>query len=309
MSERYQSIKKRIFEIVSKAEDGDRISSIFDWTIMALIALSVVSIVLESFAGIYSAYKTVFQAFEIFTVVVFSMEYLLRIWTSDLLFPESKHPRLKYIFSWMALIDLLAILPFYLPFFAADLRFLRMMRLFRLFRLLRVFKLGRYFDALQIIFKVIRTSGPQLVMSVVICIFVMLFSAIVMYTVENPEQPEAFPNVIASLWWAICTLTTVGYGDVYPVTAIGKIFASVISLVGIGIIAIPTGIIAAGFNQVISKKSGEENDEPAVIMENVIQKMDEKELVALQVEIASRLKEYGYCTTIKIDGEQASLKN
>ena len=155
----------------------------------------------------------------------------------------------------MAIIDLLAVLPFYLPFFTADLRFLRMVRLFRLFRLLRVFKLGRYFDALQIIVQVLRESAAQLVISVVLCLFVMLFSAIVMYTVENPVQPEQFPNVIASLWWAICTLTTVGYGDVYPVTAIGRFFAAVISLVGIGIIAIPTGIIAGGFsNAIVGKK-------------------------------------------------------
>lgn len=213
MAGNVKAIKKRVFEIISKAENGDRASKIFDWSIMILIALSIISIILESFASIYDKYHPVFQVFEIITVVVFTIEYLLRIWTADLLFPEAKHPHLKYIFSFMAIIDLLAILPFYLPFISADLRFLRMMRLFRLFRLLRVFKLGRYFDALQVIVKVIRTSGPQLIMSVVICFFVMLFSAIIMYTVENPVQPEQFPNVISALWWAICTLTTVGYGD------------------------------------------------------------------------------------------------
>ena len=208
------------------------------------------------------------------------------------MFPEANHPRLKYVFSFMALIDLLAILPFYLPFFSADLRFLRMMRLFRLFRLLRVFKLGRYLDALHVIVKVIRTSGPQLIMSVVICFFVMLFSAIVMYTVENPEQPEQFPNVISSLWWAICTLTTVGYGDVYPITAVGKFFASVISLVGIGIIAIPTGIIAAGFNQVITgEKDGTERKQSET---TAVESMNEEELLALQARIVKRLSDNGY---------------
>ena len=152
----------------------------------------------------------------------------------------------------MAIMDLMAILPFYLPFISADLRFLRMIRLFRLFRLLRIFKLGRYFTALQIIVHVLKESAAQLIISVVICMFVMLFSAIIMYTVENPVQPEQFPNVIASLWWAICTLTTVGYGDVYPITTVGRFFAAVISLVGIGIIAIPTGIIAGGFSNAIS---------------------------------------------------------
>lgn len=223
----------------------------------------------------------------------FTIEYLLRIWTADLLFSESKRPRLKYIFSFMAIIDLLAILPFYLPFISADLRFLRMMRLFRLFRLLRVFKLGRYFEALQIIVKVIKTSGPQLVMSVVICFFVMLFSAIIMYTVENPVQPEQFPNVISSLWWAICTLTTVGYGDVYPITHVGRFFASLISLVGIGIIAIPTGIIAAGFNQVITReKEDTVNKNPQE--RDVIEEMNHDELLALQARIVKKLSDDGY---------------
>ena len=289
---RYKLLKKRVFEIISKAEDGDTASKVFDWTIMALIALSILSIILESFASIYGKYRSVFQVFEVITVVVFTAEYLLRIWTADLLFPEEKHPRIKYIFSFMALIDLLAILPFYVPFISADLRFLRMMRLFRLFRLLRVFKLGRYIEALQIIVKVIRTSGPQLIMSVVICFFVMLFSAIIMYTVENPVQPEQFPNVISSLWWAICTLTTVGYGDVYPVTHIGRFFASIISLVGIGIIAIPTGIIAAGFSQVISKDEAASNEKSAVASD--LEQMSEEELLVLHAKTTKILKDRGY---------------
>ena len=185
----YQSIKKRVFEIISKAEDGDRVSAVFDWCIMGLIALSVLTIILESFASIYDHWHPVFHVLEVITVVVFTVEYILRIWTADLLYPDSKHPRLKYCFSFMAIIDLLAIVHLYLPvFFAADLRFLRMMRLFRLFRLLRVFKLGRYFEAFQVIVRVIRESGPQLVMSVAICFFVILFSAIVMYTVERTRS-------------------------------------------------------------------------------------------------------------------------
>ena len=132
-----------------------------------------------------------------------------------------------------------------------------MFRLLRIARVLRVFKLGRYVDALHIIVKVISNSASQLIMSIVICFFVMLFSSIIMYTVENPVQPEQFPDIISSLWWAICTLTTVGYGDVYPITAAGKFFAAIISIVGIGIIAIPTGIISAGFTSLIGKDKEE----------------------------------------------------
>lgn len=296
---KYSAIKRRTFEIISKAESGDRVSSIFDWSIMILIALSILTIILDSFQSIHERCQTLFQAFEIITVIVFTIEYILRIWTADLLYPESKHPRLKYCFSFMAIIDLLAILPFYLPFISADLRFLRMMRLFRLFRLLRVLKLGRYFDALQVIVKVIRTSGPQLIMSVVICFFVMLFSAIIMYEVENPVQPEQFPNVLSSLWWAICTLTTVGYGDVYPITAVGRFFASIISLVGIGIIAIPTGIIAAGFNQVINKEQDKDN----------VEAMTDDDLLVLQGKLNKQLTERGYTPIISQKAESHKEAN
>lgn len=298
---KYMRIKKRVFEIISKAEKGDFASAVFDWSIMLLIALSIISIVLESFSIINERYHDAFHLFETVTVIVFSIEYMLRIWTADMLYPEAKHPRIKYIFSFMAIIDLLAILPFYLPFVSADLRFLRMMRLFRLFRLLRVFKLGRYFDALQIIVKVIRTSAPQLVMSVVLCFFVMLFSAIIMYTVENPVQPEQFPNVISSLWWAICTLTTVGYGDVYPITHIGRLFASVISMVGIGIIAIPTGIIAAGFNQVISKDT--KNPDSKGMIEN-IENYNEDDLLILHARLSKEIKKYGYSSSLVSNDEK-----
>lgn len=248
-------MKKRAFEIISRADDGDWASKVFDGFIMVLIALSVLSIVLESFQDLAQKYEAVFSSFEAFSVTVFAAEYLLRIWTADLLFPSSRHPRLRYVFSFMAIVDLVAILPFFLPFVSADMRFLRMFRFLRIARLLRIFKLGRYVDALHTIGDVIAQSASQLIMSIVICFFVMLFSSILMYTVENPVQPEQFPNILASLWWAICTLTTVGYGDVYPITAAGKFFASIISLVGIGIIAIPTGIISAGFTSLINEKN------------------------------------------------------
>ncbi len=253
--------KEKIFDIISKDDGDNKASRTFDLLIMGLILLSIVSIVLESFDSLSSRYHSVFSAFEVFTVAVFTVEYILRIWTADLLYPEAKRPRLKYVFSFMAVIDLLAILPFYLPFLSADFHILRMMRLLRLFRLLRVFKLGRYVEALQTVVQVIRSSASRLVIAMILCFFVMLFSAIIMYAVENPVQPERFPNVIASLWWAICTLTTVGYGDVYPITAVGRFFAAVISLVGIGIIAIPTGIIAAGFTTALNKDRDGESEE------------------------------------------------
>jgi len=255
-------LKNRAFQIINKAEEGDRASRAFDIGIIALIALSVLSIVLQSFDALALRFQNGFAIFEAFTVAVFSLEYLARIWTADLLYPQAKHPRLRYVFSFMALVDLLAILPFYVPFISIDLRFLRLLRLFRLTRLLRLFKLGRYLDSLQMIADVMKKSARQLIAAMGACLLILLLSAILMYSLEKPVQPDAFPNIMAALWWAVCTLTTVGYGDVFPITAAGKLLASLISIVGIGIVAIPTGIISAGFTQAMSSRRKEPANAP-----------------------------------------------
>ncbi len=257
----YRQIKEKAAALLVKEDGGSRIGLIVDWAIMSMIFLSVLAIILESFSSLAVRYYTFFRGFETFTVLFFSVEYAARIWTADVKYPNARFPRLRYLVSFMALMDLLAILPWYLPFFSADLRFLRFMRLVRLLRLTRVVKLGRYLTALQSIRRVIRLSASRLVAAVVLCLTVMLLSAIVIYTVESPVQPEQFPNVLSSLWWAVMTLTTVGYGDVYPITGVGRFCAGVISLVGIGIIAIPTGIITAGFSTVIPKEEKEEIEE------------------------------------------------
>lgn len=254
----YRQIKEKAADLLVKDDGDSKASLIVDWAIIIMIFLSILAIILESFANLAIRYRTFFRNFETFTVIFFSVEYAARIWTADVMFPNARFPRLRYLFSFMALMDLLAILPWYLPFFSADLRFLRVVRMVRLFRLARVVKLGRHMSALQSIKRVIRLSASRLVAAVGLCLVVMLLSAIVIYTVESTVQPEQFPNVLASLWWAVMTLTTVGYGDVYPVTPIGRLFAGVISLVGIGIIAIPTGIIAAGFSTVMPKEEKEE---------------------------------------------------
>ena len=257
----YRRIKEKTADLLLKHDGESKTSLIIDWAIIIMIILSVVAIILESFPELAIHYYPIFRGFETFTVIFFTVEYVARIWTANCKYPNARFPRLKYLFSFMALMDLLAILPWYLPFFSADLRFLRFLRLVRLFRLTRVAKLGRYMNALQSIKRVIRLSASRLVAAVILCAAVMLLSAIVIYTVESPVQPNQFPNVVASLWWAVMTLTTVGYGDVYPITGIGKFFAGVISLVGIGIIAIPTGIIAAGFTTVMPKEEKEEIEE------------------------------------------------
>ena len=179
--------------------------------------------------------------------MVFSVEYILRFWTADLGLENSSpfYKRLKFSFSTFGLIDLFAILPFYLPFlFPFDLRVLRILRLFRL---LRIFKLGRLSKSLQTITSVLKESKSELSITLFVAFILMILSSTLMYYVENEAQPDKFENIGQSLWWSVATLTTVGYGDIYPITGLGKVLSSVIALIGIGFVALPTGIISSAF--------------------------------------------------------------
>lgn len=252
---KYIAFKKRTYEIIEKAKENDTASRSFDRFIVIMILLNTLSIVLESFNSLYTMYSTQFRVFEIFSVLIFTCEYILRIWTSDLGYPSKKGKIgsvVKYMLSSMALIDMLAILPFYLPMLIPlDLRFLRM---FRVSRFLRVLKINRYTKALSLILSVVKDKKDELIATVFVMGFMIMMSSTIMYYFETEVQPESFPNIVASFWWSIATLTTVGYGDIYPITAMGKFFAGIIAILGIGLVALPTGIISSGFVAVISKK-------------------------------------------------------
>ncbi len=245
------------------------ISRIFELFIISLILLNAIAIVLESFAPLYKAYEIYFFYFELVSVIIFTIEYLLRIVIADLSYPTKSYGRSvwKFIISWNGLIDLLAILPFYLPLFL-DLRFVRTLRMMRLLRLL---KLTRYSKALSLISQVIKETRQELNITIFITIILLFFASTLMYFIENSVQPEAFPNIIATLWWAVATLTTVGYGDVYPITPLGKILSGIIALLGIGIVALPTGIISAAFlNQLselkeLEKQTTEQADKESIV--------------------------------------------
>lgn len=242
----YKKIQSRVFEIIEKGKKGDISSVIFDAIIMTLITLNVASVFIESFSLPENISKYL-KYFEMFSIIIFTLEYALRVWTAPCLYPQktSFKARIKYIFSFMALIDLLAILPFYIPFIITiDLRVLRALRIFRLFRLL---KFNRYTKAMRNVFKVLKIKSVELISSVFIVIVLMLISSALMYSIEGSAQPEAFENAFSGLWWAIATFTTVGYGDIYPITVAGKILGGVVSLLGIGLVAVPTGIISSGF--------------------------------------------------------------
>jgi len=224
---------------------------IFNGFILLLIVGNVVAIVLESVASVYAAHRLFFESFETFSVMVFTLEYLLRLWVcvEETRFYRPVRGRLRYMFSFMAIVDLAAILPFYLSMFTAlDTRFLRVLRL------LRVFKLTRHFHSLEVLIHVIRQEGPVLASAMFILIVLIILASGGMYVVEHDAQPEAFGSIPRAMWWAAVTLTTVGYGDTTPITDAGKMFAVAITILGVGMAAMPAGIIASGFTRELQKR-------------------------------------------------------
>ncbi len=254
------NIKDRIFEIITSPEKPSKASKIFDIFIICLIILNVITVIADTFK-LPAWAGNIMWWIEVVSVVIFTIEYLLRIYVADLLFPElgPVRSRLRYLRSFMAVIDLLAILPFYIPYLIPiDLRVLRMLRIIRL---LRIFKINRYTSALSTIVEVFRRKKHELLSSIAIVTMLMIIAAVLMYNIENEAQPDSFENAFAALWWAVATLTTVGYGDIYPVTVLGKILSAVIALLGIGLVAVPTGIISSGFVESMEEKKNKKENE------------------------------------------------
>lgn len=224
---------------------------------MILIVLNVIAIIFETIPEIYEPLQRFLTIFEIVSVIIFSIEYILRIYVSDLTHPSSSRIKsaFKFIFSAYGLIDLLAIIPFYLPFLTkVDLRFLRILRLMRFMRIL---KINRYNNSLNLIWTVFKEKKAELAITGFITLLILIIASFLMYYIEGQAQPDKFPNIIASFWWAIATLTTVGYGDVYPITGFGKFVSGLIAVLGIGLVALPTGLVSAGFMEKIGKSDKE----------------------------------------------------
>ncbi len=246
-------MKQRIYKLISKGSHGNKWNRAVDYFIMSLIILSVFSIILESMEDVSLKYGSLLYIFDVFSVLVFTLEYLLRIYISDLTHPAPTKFKsaLKFIKSTEGLIDLVAILPFYLPMLIKmDVRFIRMLRLTRF---LRILKLNRYNKSLHMILEVFKEKKSELAVTGFVLFLILLMASFIMYYVEGDAQPEAFPDILSAFWWAIATLTTVGYGDIYPITSLGRLISGVIALLGIGLVALPTGLISAGFINKIEK--------------------------------------------------------
>lgn len=246
-------IRKRAYEILDIGKKQDRVSRTIDIFLVVLISLNVLSVILETLPSLSDREHAYFKGFETFSVLIFTIEYVARVWCSIESDPLQKHSplmsRIRYMLTPMALIDLIVILPFYLSMFVTiDLRFMRVLRL------LRVFKLTRYSSSMSLLLQVLQRESKPIAAAMFVLFMLIIVAASLTYFAEHDAQPEAFSSIPAAMWWAIVTMTTVGYGDVIPVTMMGKMLAAVISIMSLGIVALPAGILASGFNEALSQR-------------------------------------------------------
>ncbi len=248
MEKKWLRRRERMLEILEVGSSFDFASKAYDYLSVLAVALNLLASILHTYAEIREKYEPALLLVQEVTLIFFLVDYLLRLWTARFLYPdmdsEWKSVK-KYMTSFMGIIDLLSFLPDYLPFFfpAGTVAF-RMIRIVRIFRLFRV---NANHDSLSVITAVIVGKGQQLISSVFIILVLMLASSLCMYSVEHEAQPEVFQNAFSGIWWSASTLLTVGYGDIYPITTLGKLFGIFITFLGVGMVAIPTGIISAGF--------------------------------------------------------------
>ncbi len=304
------TLRRRIHAVLETAADRDLTSRLVDFALIALIALSVLAVVLESVPAIQLRYGDELRAFEVFTIAVFTVEYLLRLWISiespQFAAAGPIRGRLRFACSFHAVIDLLAILPFYLLAFGlfpgGDMRFLRA------FRLLRVLKLTRYSTALNMLFVTINDNARALAASFLILLTVMLLAASGMYYFEREAQPADFGSIPAAMWWAFATLTTVGYGDVTPITNGGKVFGAMITVVGIGMVALPTSILASGYGQQLKLNANRYRERADQALDDGILSEDEKrDLENLRVDLG--LGRHTASQILDAEAVQASLRS
>lgn len=238
-----------VYRLLKEGGRQSELNDIVEYFISAVICLNVILIVFES-VEINNRYGSIISTLRWSFFTFFLIEYILRIWIADIVMRDKKHPvksRIRYMFTFRALIDLLALLPVLLTSTIID------FRIFRILRLLRITQLKSMQKYTNILIIVIKQKGAQFLASLVFVVIFMLVSAVIIYDLENTAQPDVFKNVLSGFWWAVSAVTTVGYGDMYPVTPLGKIFASVISVFGVFLMAVPIGILTAGFFE-LSKK-------------------------------------------------------
>lgn len=246
-------IQRRTYEIVEKAPEGDHVSQAFDVMIIALVLINVTAVVIETVPSLASNHRYVFEWIEKIAVIIFTIELALRFWAAG---TDPRYAgirgRLRFLVTPLVIIDILALVPFYLPMVVdTD---ARAMQSLRMFRLLRLFKMGRYMRSMQLFARVVKDRADQLVTAMLVVIVLLVVASSLMYVVENEAQPQVFSSIPTSMWWGIATLTTVGYGDIYPITPLGRLLGALMAVLGVGMFALPAGIIGSGFAEEMTRK-------------------------------------------------------
>ncbi len=251
------TLRRRLYLTFEPHERGGLIERIFEIVLVIIILLNILAIVINSIKSIHNTYAELFWNFAKFSVIFFTVEYFARLYSvvENPIYADPIYERLKYSLSPLSIIDVLSFLPFYLTFLPIDLRFLR---IFRLMALFRMFKIARYLHALNIFKRVLADRKEQLILSLVFLLFVLIFISFVMFYVEHDAQPEVFSSIPATMWWGIATITTVGYGDIVPITTVGKFLGGLFAIAGIGLLALPAGILSSGFFEMIHTKHREQ---------------------------------------------------
>ena len=239
--------REKLFRMVSVGVVDEPVNQAYDFISTSALLMNLAASIMLTFENMQAKYGGVLTAIEAGTVLFFGIDYVLRLMTANFLYPESNEwdSLVRYVFSFSGIIDLLSFLPYYLPvFFPSGIAVFRMFRVVRIFRL---FRINAYYDSLNVITEVIASKRQQFLSSFFIILTLMLASSLCMYSLEHEAQPDVFKNAFSGIWWSASTLLTVGYGDIYPVTTMGRVFGIFITFLGVGMVAIPTGIISAGF--------------------------------------------------------------
>ncbi|MDA1043449.1 MAG: ion transporter [Proteobacteria bacterium] len=283
----YKSIQKRTLEILDQSQDGDAISKICDFVIIAFVMLNIIGVILETMSDFEARYHLEFYIFETFSIAFFTIEYFTRLWAAGAMVDgESWRGRVRYIFSFNGLVDLAATAPFYLQILMPGLD----LRVLRILRLVRVFKLSHYSTAIEDLFSAVYQERKAFIAAIYLLLIAVILTSSLMYFAETTHQPDKFGSIPDAIYWSLITLTTVGYGDVSPVTGVGKIIAVSTAFMGVCVVALLTGIVASAFaNQITRRK---------VIFESQLRKalkdgtIDEDEQISLEnLRVAFNLSE------------------
>lgn len=254
------TLRQRVFAVLEPGSDGALAGRAFNLFLVALILANVTAVVVETVPEVQAEHALFFARFELFSLVVFALEYVARVWacTADERYRAPVLGRLRYLLRPLLLVDLLAILPGILALHAD----LRMLRALRMLRLLRLLKLTRYSQALHMFGRILRSKAPELASTLFVMVLLLVMASSLMYFLEHDANP-AFSSIPTAMWWGIATFTTVGYGDLTPITPAGRLLGGIVAILGIAMFAIPAGVLGAAFSEELQERRRQQERDAA----------------------------------------------